>query len=290
MFEFLPEVCREIRGHLVGVYWMLIVPFVAFLIILEFFKVGESIPKPASIIHRAMVSILLLLVFEDLMNVISVVGDGVTNQINGLGKLTELLDELQKQYEAESPRWLQFREALIFIINLVSYLIAYIGIFITNIMLQFVWSILYVVSPLMILMYISPHTSYVTHNLFKGLINVVIWKILWSILGVMLLKFAVSPEVSSWDNFFTTALVNICIGLSMLFVPLAAKSLVGNGLTGAATALAMLPTAALSKQIKSTAINQGQKRFEQLRQLASRNQQIRREPLRGRTNHNKENI
>ena len=133
-------------------------------------------------------------------------------------------------------------------------------------------------------MYISSHTSYVTANLFKGLINVIVWKILWSILGVMLLKFAVSPEVSSWDNFFTTALVNICIGFSMLFVPFATKSLIGDGLTGAATALATLPTTSYAKGIKSTVMNQGQKRVEQVKQNFKRDQHS------GRTiNNSKEN-
>ncbi|MCI5072648.1 hypothetical protein MRY82_06900 [bacterium] len=250
MFGFLPEVCGEIRAHLVSAYWMMLVPFVLFLIILEFLNVDEYTPNPMNILKRTVISIIILLSFEQIMGIIAMVGDGLTEHINGIGQLTDLLDEIQKNYEETSPKWLQFREALIFVINLVSYLIAYIGIFITNILIQFVWSILYVVSPLMILMYVSRYTSFITASLFKGLIQVTIWKVLWSILGVMLLKFAVSPEVQSWDNFFTTALVNLCIGLSMIFVPIATNSLISSGLQSVATGVSAMPVISAGHKFK----------------------------------------
>lgn len=250
MFGSLPEVCGEIRAHLVSAYWMILVPFVLFLIILEFLNVDEYTPNPMNILKRTVISIIILLSFEQIMGIIAMVGDGLTEHINGIGQLTDLLNEIQKNYEETSPKWLQFREALIFVINLVSYLIAYIGIFITNILIQFVWSILYVVSPLMILMYVSRYTSFITASLFKGLIQVTIWKVLWSILGVMLLKFAVSPEVQSWDNFFTTALVNLCIGFSMIFVPIATNSLISSGLQSVATGVSAMPVISAGHRFK----------------------------------------
>ena len=60
MFDFLPEVCRELHGHLTDTYWILIVPFTVFLIILEFFKMPESGPSAGDIIKRAVVSMILL--------------------------------------------------------------------------------------------------------------------------------------------------------------------------------------------------------------------------------------
>jgi len=176
MFEFLPEVCRELRSHLVDAYWILIVPFCVFLIIFEFFKMPEGNPNAGDIIKRAVVSMILLFSFDETLNIIAMVGDGVTNEINGVKSLWDLMGELGENYEENSVSWLKFREAVIFVLSLCSYIIAYLGVFIANVLIHFVWSVLYVCSPLMILMHISKSTSFVTTNLYKGLINVMTWK------------------------------------------------------------------------------------------------------------------
>jgi len=106
-------------------------------------------------------------------------------------------------------------------------------------------------------MYISRTTSFVTSNLYKGLINVMVWKVLWSVLAIMLLKLATSPQVGGWDNFLTSILINLCIGVSMLFIPFATKSLINDGMSGAASALAAVPTAATGAFIKSMAVKNG---------------------------------
>lgn len=257
MFDFLPEVCRELRGNLIHIYWVLLIPFCVFMIIMEFFKMPDGNPKAGNIIKRAVISIILLYSFDECINLIAMVGDGVTDKINGIKKLWDLMGELNKNYDESSVSWLKFREAVIFILSLCSYIIAYLGVFVANVLIHFVWAILYVCSPLMILMYVSPSTSFVTANLYKGLINVITWKILWSILAVMLLKLATAPQTGGWDNFLTAILINLCIGVSMLFIPFATKSLINDGLSSAATALAAVPTVATGHFIKQLASKQG---------------------------------
>ena len=259
MFEFLPEVCRELRNHVLEIYWVLLVPFTVLLIILSFFKMPETQISAGDIIKRAVVSIILIFSFEETINLIALVGDGVTNKINGVKNLWELMEHIGKNYEETSISWLKFREAVIFVLSLCSYIVAYLGVFVANVLIHFVWSVLYVCSPLMILMYVSRTTSFVTVNLYKGLINVVSWKILWSILAVMLLKLATAPQVGNWDNFLTSILINLCIGISMLFIPFATKSLINDGMASAASALAVVPTAATGAFIKEAAIKQGKK-------------------------------
>ena len=213
MFEYLPEVCKELNANMQELYWILIVPFTLITIILEFFKLPEGNPNVSTILKRVVISIILLISFDQCINAIAMVGDGVANRIHGLTQLSDLMKHLEQNYNESEVSWLKFREAVIFILNLLSYIIAYVGVFVANVLVHFVWSVLYVCSPLMILMYISGRTAFVTSNLYKGLINVVTWKILWSILGVMLLKLATSPAVGDWDNFLTSILVNLCIYL-----------------------------------------------------------------------------
>ncbi|MBK24505.1 MAG: hypothetical protein CME70_10975 [Halobacteriovorax sp.] len=259
MFEYLPEVCKELNANMQELYWILIVPFTLITIILEFFKLPEGNPNVSAILKRVVISIILLISFDQCINAIAMVGDGVANRIHGLTQLSDLMKHLEQNYNESEVSWLKFREAVIFILNLLSYIIAYVGVFVANVLVHFVWSVLYVCSPLMILMYISGRTSFVTSNLYKGLINVVTWKILWSILGVMLLKLATSPAVGDWDNFLTSILVNLCIGLSMLFIPFTTKSLINDGMSGAASALAAAPTFATGKVVTEFAKKQGRR-------------------------------
>lgn len=251
--------CRELRGNLVQIYWILLVPYVVFLICLEFFKMPESQGGARRIIKRAVISVILLYSFEECMNVISMISDGVTEKIAGVMQLKDLLKHMHDDYVHTEASWLKFREAVIYIMSLVSYIIAYLGVFVADVLTHFVWSILYVVSPLMILMYVSEKTSFVTASLYRGLINVVTWRIFWNILGVLLLKMATVPQVASTDNFLMAVVMNLCIGLCMLFIPFATKSLLTNGMESAATALAAAPSAVAAGAIKYQALKYGKK-------------------------------
>ncbi|MDB9787163.1 hypothetical protein OAB57_03580 [Bacteriovoracaceae bacterium] len=270
MFDFLPEVCRELNAHLKELYWILLVPFTAFIIVLEFFKFPEEAINVGDVIKRIVISILLLLSFDECLNMLALIGDGITERIQGVSGLFKLMEHLGNNYKESEVSWLKFRDAVIFVLNLLSYIIAYVGVFVANVLMHFVWSILYVCSPLMILMYVSKKTSFVTSNLYKGLINVIVWKVLWSILGVLLLKLATNPSVQNWDNFLTSILVNLCIGLSMLFIPFTTKSLINDGMSSAATALAAGPTIATGTAIKGVLKSQG-KRVTSASIQASRN-------------------
>jgi hypothetical protein len=257
MFDYLPEVCRELHGQVLQIYWILIVPFCVLLIIFEFFKMPEGNPSAGDIIKRAVISMILLFSFNETMNLIAMVGDGITDKINGVKSLWDLMGELGKNYEDNSVSWLKFREAIIFILSLVSYIVAYLGVFVADVLIHFVWAVLYVCSPLMILMYISRTTSFVTSNLYKGLINVMVWKVLWSILAIMLLKLATAQQSGGWDNFLTAILINLCIGVSMLFIPFATRSLINDGMSSAASGLAAIPTAAAGSFVKTLAVRNG---------------------------------
>jgi uncharacterized membrane protein len=127
------------------------------------------------------------------------------------------------------------------------------GFFISNALIHFVWTILFICSPLMILAYVARQTEHVTMSLYKGLVQVVLWKIMWSILGVLLLKLAMNPQVTGMEDYLMSIIVNLSIGLSMLFVPIATRSLINDGMESAASAIAAVPTMATGLAIKAQA-------------------------------------
>lgn len=267
MFEYLSGVGIELRGELVKMYWVLLVPFVLFLFVMEILK--DENPNLKEIFRRIVISVLLLYTFNWAIDAIATVGDAITDKIQGLEKLSEVLANLGPNYSGQDNSWFNLRETAIYIFSLAAYIIAYVGFFVATVLTHFVWTILYICSPLMILAYVSPITSFVTSSLYKGLIQVVLWKILWSILGVLLLKLAVQPEISGLEDYLMSIVINLCIGISMLFIPLATKSLISDGMNSVANTLAMAPALATAGAVKLTASKWGSKLMQGLKDTGS---------------------
>ena len=253
MFDYLPDVGRELRAQMIQIYWIMIVPFAVLLLIFEFFK--EQPPNAKDILRRIVISILLLYSFDYVLDTIAMVGEGITERIDGIQKLSVVLKNLGPNYNGASGGWFNLRDTAIYFFNIAAYIIAYLGFFVATTLIHFVWTVLYICSPLMILMYVSKATEYITKSLYSGLIQVVVWKILYSILGVLLLKLAMNPQYTGMEDYLMSIVVNLCIGVSMLFIPFATKSLLNDGLQSGASALAMVPTMAAGVAMKAAAVN-----------------------------------
>lgn len=249
MFGYLSQAGVELHHEMIQVYWVLLVPFVALILAIEILK--DETPKIREIIRRVIFSILLIFTFHWVVDSIATVGDAVTGKINGLDKLSEILSGLAPS-SANQESWFSLRETSIYIFSLAAYIVAYLGFFVATALTHFVWTILYACAPLMILAYVSPQTSFVTKSLYKGLIQVVLWKVLWSILGVLLLQLAQQPQVTGLEDYLTSIVVNLCIGVSMLFIPLATRSLISDGMNSVASSLALAPAIAAAGAIRVT--------------------------------------
>jgi hypothetical protein len=250
MFAYLSTVGVELHGDMVRMYWVLLPAFVLFLLVIELLQ--DENPNVRDILRRVLISILLLYSFDWCIKTVATLGDAITDQINGLAQLAEVLKKLGPNYSGHD-NWFNLRETAIYIFSLAAYIVAYLGFFVATVLTHFTWTILYVCSPLMILMFVSRHTAFVTASLYKGLIQVVVWKILWSILGVLLLKLATQPDVSGMEDYLMAIVMNLCIGVSMLFIPIATKSLISDGMSSMANTFAMAPTMAAAGSIKLAA-------------------------------------
>lgn len=246
MYDWLPEVCNDIRQNLVGIYWLAIAPLVTFLIILQFFNIHDRAPNAMKVINRALLSILMLVSFEEVMHMISYVGDGVVHAISPKPHINDVLDEAWSFVQGMEINWLKYKETIIWIFSLVSFIFAYLGAFIADALVHFVWAILYVLSPLMILAYIPERTARVCTGLYQSLCTVMTWKIMWALLGVILLKFTTHAPIQDGDNYNAILLIviNLFIGTSLLFIPFTTKAFIGGDFSGYAAGLSMVPALA----------------------------------------------
>ncbi len=253
MYDWLPEVCNDLRQNLVGIYWLSIAPLVTFLIILQFFNVFDKAPNASKVIHRALLSIIMLVSFEEVLHLITYVGDGVVFAISPKPHINEVLDEAWTFVTGMEISWLKYKETIIWIFSLISFIFAYLGAFIADALVHFVWAILYVLSPLMILAYIPEKTAKICTGLYQSLCTVITWKIMWAVLSVILLKFVTHAPIQDGDNYNAILLIviNLFIGGSMLFIPFTTKAFIGSDFAGYAAGLSMAPAMAGKNLVNS---------------------------------------
>jgi len=244
VFEQLADVAKEIHAEVLQLYWILLVPLVLMLIIFEFFKSQRNSIDVFDILRRVVISIFLLMSFGYTINAIGMISDGIIEKVDSVTDVWEALKNLGPNYKKSSSGLFDLRGHILYVFALIAYIIAYLGFFVAEALTHFVWVVLYTVSPLMILAYVPPSTANVTINLYKGLVKVVVWKCLWSILGVLLLTLAMNPQTDTMEDYFISIVLNLCIGLSMLFIPIATRSIINDGMESASAALAAAPTMA----------------------------------------------
>jgi len=264
MIEWLPEVCRELHGELFKIYWIMFLPLLVFLLVLEILKSGSQAPDGGKVLVRSVISILLLVSFKETINTIAFVGDGIASKIDGLAQMSKLMDVFAQNFSREAPSLYKVRELFIFLLNFLSYFLAYFGVFISEALIHFTWSVLYVCAPLMILCYIPEQTANVCKNLYKGLLTVITWKCVYSILGVLLLKLAVEKTTESSDNLIAAAVINLCIAMSILLVPFFTKSLLGDGIAGFSTGVAAMATTGAIRTMKQSFKPEQRREFSKL--------------------------
>lgn len=244
---------------MVQVYWIILPALVAFLLILEMLKNQGQSPNANEIIRRTVISILLLLSFGFVVNTIGTLSDGITAKIDNTQNLWETIKQMGPNSQGESDGLFDMKGHVVYFFSIGAYLISYIGFFASVALMNFVWAILYVCAPLMILCYIPPVTAGVVGNLYRGLVSVATWKILWTLLGSLLLKLAITPKSAGIDDVFLSMVMNLLIGVSMLLIPLFTKSLIGDGLQSASAALATAPGLMATKSLTLAAKSMGRK-------------------------------
>lgn len=259
MFDNIVSVAHEIHQEVFKLYWILLPPLVIFLIILEVVKGKSEQLNPSDIIRRVVISMVLLVSFDFVIGTISTIGDGILSRLDKYCDGWEVLKNLGPDESKLSGEWFNLREHFLYFLSLLAYFVAYIGFFAAEAITYFLWSILYILSPLMILAYVAPQTAGTTKALYKSLVKVIIYKVLWMILAALLLAIAKNPQFNGFEDYFMSVILNLCIGASMLFVPIFTKSLINDGLDSAAGALATLPAAAASAWLKAKTMGASKK-------------------------------
>ena len=223
-------------------YWLLPVFFMLALVV-DWFRHPQGSPDFLETIKRAFIATLLLVSFQEIAETILTITSGIADKISDLSGLDTYIhaaSEKAKSYTfSPTSLLLGFNDLVVALLSFASYVILYFARYITVAVYHFMWLFLYILSPILILFNLFRGTSQITVGLFKSMVEVACYKIVWAILSVMIISLSLGDTMSADGNYLTVVILNFVIALAMLGTPLIVKSLVGGGLSAMSETLGM---------------------------------------------------
>lgn len=236
-FGLLGPLMVDLHQEFVRIYYLMLPVFFCLSIAVTWFR-GPGGFDFLDALKRAVFSTLLLAAFPEITQAIVFIADGIAervDQMQGLDTFLQLAKEKSLSFTfVKNTLLLQFPDLLIAVLAFVSYLVLYIARYLTIAMYHFYWVFYTVSCPLLLLFNLFPSTSRITANLFRGMVEVASWKIVWAILGAMLTALSVGTNYRSESDYLILMVMNFVIAISMLKTPSVVSSLVGSGFTSMA--------------------------------------------------------
>lgn len=259
-FDLLGTLMRDLHQEFVRMYYLMLPVFFALSVAMTWFKSPQGSPEFLDVLKRAVISTILLVAFPDISKAILFIADGITERIDQLNSLDVIMrmaqEKMQNYTFSTTSVLLQFNDLLIATLSFLSYFVLYIARYLTIAMYHFFWIFFMISAPLLLLFNMFASTSQITKNLFKGMIEVACWKIVWAILGAMLAALSFGDAYRAEGSYLTLIVMNFVIAIAMLMTPMMVRSLVGNGLQsmssniGATAVAAMVAPARFAKTQK----------------------------------------
>jgi hypothetical protein len=218
------------------------------------------IPNASDLLSRLFIAFILLYFYPEIADTLSGFTDSLVERIGGLSEISHVLDKMGEKLKDFSWNWTSLKDTSILILSFLTFFLLYISVFITNAGAMYVWVILYVTSPILIILFLMPATEGATKTLFRSLIEVCCWKIMWGISAALLWSSALGSMNSSEVNYLTVISYNLILAISLLLTPMVVSSLAGAGISnvvnsamGLAAGAATLSPGILAKSVSAKA-------------------------------------
>ncbi len=264
-FNLMGSLMRDLHQEFVKIYYLMLPVFFCLSIVVTWVRSPQGSVEFIDVLKRAIVATLLLAAFPELSQAILFISDGIAERIdhlNSLDNVIRMAQEKSQNYSASvASLLLQFNDLVVAVLSFLSFIVLYIARYLTIAMYHFFWLFYMVTAPLLLLFNLFPSTGNITANLFKGMIEVACWKIVWAILGAMLVSLSFGDAYRAEGNYLTIIVMNFVIAIAMLATPLLVKSLAAQGAHAmssglgqtALTAMAAVPTQGLVYATKGRA-------------------------------------
>ncbi len=251
--SWLANEARTLHEVFASLFYILILTMLTLAVVLEYFKlpVGGT-PQFVTLIGRVFIASVLFVATPEIMNTLASLTDAFTADLGSLTNFKLVFERLGEKLDSLSWSWVSVKDSVILLVSFLTFFILYLVVYFADAMFMFVWMILYIMSPVLIALYILPATSGATTKLYRSLVEVCIWKILYCVFSALLWSFAVS-DINKPDaeiNFLTAIILNLMLAYSVAMTPKLTASFLGAGISEVASSFggALQNVAALTPQ------------------------------------------
>jgi hypothetical protein len=223
-----------------NMFFVLVTTFLVVAVVLEFFKIPlGNAPQFPQIVARVFIASMLLVAVPEIMNALASVTDAITKEIGQFMEFKHVLERLSDKFGEMSWSWVSIKDSVVILISYLSFFLFYVSIYLADAFFLYSWMLIYVFSPLLIAFYVFPMTANATTMLFKSIIEVCAWKIVWCVMSALLWSMALSdinnPEHGI--NFLTVIILNLMLAFSVLMTPKITSSFLGGGVSSVSSSL-----------------------------------------------------
>lgn len=237
---------QQLHGTFQSVFYVLVATLLVLGIILEYFRLPlGGMPATGVLVGRAIVAIILLVSYREVVNTLSLLSDDLTKQLGSLDTLSDVLQKFGDKVDKFQMDWLSARSLFITGLSILTYVFLFFSVIVSEAAHAFTLMLLYVFSPLLIALFVLPQTSGATKGLYRTLIEVSCWKVVWAVLANLLWA-SVLVEVQQIQNidFVKMVCINLMLGSSLLATPWIVHALATAGLSGFTRSFSGIPTIA----------------------------------------------
>ncbi|MCB0415244.1 MAG: hypothetical protein KDD50_12980, partial [Bdellovibrionales bacterium] len=180
---------------------------------------------------------IMLASFPEFLNIVGDLVDGLSSRIGELNEFKYVLAQMGDQLDKLTWSWTSVKQMTIVVISFLAFFILYISVYISEAIYFYSWTLLYIFSPLCFALYVLPQTQNAAIGVYRSIIKVSSWKLIWSVLATLLWSAALTDLEKLGDsaNFLTIILFNLMLAGSLLFTPLIANLLFSGNFAQAAT-------------------------------------------------------
>jgi len=238
-FAALGSVAFKLHMEMRNIYYLLLPVFFMASLVLVWGQNPTGGPDFLDKVKRACVATLLLVGFSEITDIMLFLTNGIADKIDnmsGLEAVMQMASEKANSYtvSAMTPI-LAFDDLIVAAISYLSYAILYFSRFIMVAIYHFSWVFLSIMAPIILLFHVF--SSQMTVNLFKSMFEIASWKVVWSVLSVILKALPFGTWYAMEGNYLTIVVLNFVVAICMVGTPLVVRSLVGSGFTAMASGL-----------------------------------------------------
>ena len=222
-YEKLLPVARELYEHTSRLSWEMLLPL--FLLSVAF-SYSSDLGLTGSILvrlKRLVLVALLLVSFPMIAEFCQVFGVEIAKSIDNMTGIDQVLEAAAKRAEAYSfdlQGLLNFGSDLIMgALVLISFLILVVARFFLLAFQHFYWMLLVVLGPFMILGMLFESSVGITKGLFKNMLQISAWPIIWAILSAFLKALPFASAYAIEGGLVTIITLNLIIAIALLFSP-----------------------------------------------------------------------